>query len=135
MSSELEQRKAEIERVAQILQQNVNAVRVVAGDLQEALNLIADYQRVIARLMAPDPHINAANPLLRKYGVTPGERNRMFAVLLDGLDITDVSELLEGESIFDHPLFDVDSDASEIAGDLPAPPKQLTEQASGPRQR
>jgi hypothetical protein len=110
-----------------VLQQNVNAVRVVSGDLQEALNLIADYQNVIARLMAPDPHINAANPLLKKYGVTPGERNRAFAVLLDGLDITDVSELVEGKSIFDHPLFDVDADATEVAGDLPAPPKQLTE--------
>lgn len=110
----VEQRQEQLEKAGQVLIDNVQAVRVVAGDLQAALNLIADYQNVISRLVAPDPNINEANPLLLKYGVTPGERNAAFAVLLDGLDITDITELAESESIFDHPIFDVDGDAEEI---------------------
>jgi hypothetical protein len=123
MATEIERRKVELERAAAFLQENVNAVRMVASDLHDALDLIKRYQAVIERLYAPDPNVGEANTLLKKYGVTPADRSKFFAVLVDGLDITDITELTEGSSIFDHPIFDAEGTATdapeELEGDGP----------------
>lgn len=48
---------------------SLNAAIMLAGDLQDALNFIRQYQRVMSMLYAPDPNGHDAQLLLQKYNM------------------------------------------------------------------
>lgn len=101
------------------LQQHEALVREVGNDLKRALELLIDQQNTIARLQSPNPSIADANALIKKYKLQPGAKAHGYHIIAYNQDITDPTELEEGRSIFDHPVFsDVEGEATEIADDL-----------------
>ncbi len=117
----------EVRERERALQQHESLVREVGNDLKRALELLIDQQNTLARLHSPNPSIADANRLIKKYKLLPGQKAQGFHIIAYNQDITDPTELEEGRSIFDHPVFsDVDGEATEIAGDIePGEARQL----------
>src|ERR1700747_235487 len=61
----------------------------LTADLELALNLCQDYQRCMAMLQAPDPHIPEIRRLFQKYNMVFFENTHSnYGVYLDGEDIS-----------------------------------------------
>lgn len=84
----------------------------VINDLEQMLNLIQDYQRIIKMLFAPDPHTVETRILLSKYKMGAIESHPAFRVFLDGRDITDYPDSIPAtaEEMTDPELEAGDSD-------------------------
>lgn len=84
----------------------------VINDLEQMLNLIQDYQRIIKMIFAPDPHTVETRILLSKYKMGAIESHPAFRVFLDGRDITDYPDSLPAtaEEITDAQLAEGNND-------------------------
>lgn len=60
----------------------------IKKDLNEAINIILDYQTSLYRIASPDPNIQRANNLLNKWGIRSGQVNGLYKVFIDGEEIT-----------------------------------------------
>ena len=68
----------------------------IAKDLEKALNICRDYQRILVMLQANDPNFAEVNRLLTRYKMSHETRAAGGKIYAEGQDITDHPDSIEG---------------------------------------
>lgn len=68
----------------------------IAQDLEAALNICRDYQRILEMLNSNDPNWSKVNQLLTKYKMGHAHTSHAGKIYVDGVDITDHPDSIEG---------------------------------------
>lgn len=101
MSQELVQQEFSTELEEQVanlsLDQRSELLFKIIPDLEQAINLIRDYQRMLDMLGSNDPNLVEAHKLMNKYGMAQ-ERVQLYRILVDGIDITEHPDSIEGST-------------------------------------